>query len=128
MNLIETEVMCVDGGFRLSVGNDMAFQIPGETLDQAVQKALGEMLRVRVGIRPQKIAVGAGGVRVRVVSNQWLGDQSHIAGECAGNMLIAVTPHRIAARPGDVVQFALEPRHLHVFGTDGRCIRHAEVS
>jgi len=83
---------------------------------------------LRVGIRPQKIAVGTGDVRVRVVSNQWLGDQSHIAGECAGNLLIAVTPSRIAARPGDTVQFALEPRHLHIFGSDGACIRHAEVS
>jgi multiple sugar transport system ATP-binding protein len=128
MNLIETEVARADGGFRLWAGSEIAFQIPGETLDDAARKALGEAPRVRVGIRPQKSAVGAGDVRVRVASNQWLGDQSHIAGECAGNMLIAVTPNRIAARPGDVVQFALEPRHLHLFGADGSCIRHAEVS
>jgi len=83
---------------------------------------------VRIGIRPQKIAVGTGDVRVRVVSNQWLGDQSHIAGECAGNLLIAVTPSRIAARPGDIVQFGLEPRRLHIFGSEGTCVRHAEVS
>ncbi len=66
-------------------------------------------------------------MRVRVVSNQWLGDQSHVAGECGGNLLIAVTPSRIAARPGDIVPFALEPRHLHIFGADGACIRHAEA-
>jgi multiple sugar transport system ATP-binding protein len=62
---------------------------------------------------------------VRVVSNQWLGDQSHIAGECAGHLLIAVTSNRIAARPGEVIPFALEPRDLHIFGADGTCIRHA---
>jgi multiple sugar transport system ATP-binding protein len=83
---------------------------------------------VRVGIRPQKVAVGTGDVRVRVVSNQWLGDQSHVAGECAGRLLIAVTPGKVAARPGDVISFSLEPRHLHIFGADGNCIRHAEVS
>ncbi|MGY8666592.1 ABC transporter ATP-binding protein [Bradyrhizobium sp. UFLA05-109] len=126
MNLLETDVAPADGGFRLSVGSDIAFRIPGDTLDQAARRSLEPGKRVRVGIRPQKVAVGTGDVRVRVVSNQWLGDQSHVAGECAGHLLIAVTPNRIAARPGDVIPFALEPRHLHIFGADGACIRHAE--
>jgi multiple sugar transport system ATP-binding protein len=128
MNLLETEVARTDGGFRLSVGTDMAFQIPGDTLDAAARKALQQAPRLRVGIRPQKIAVGTGDVHLRVVSNQWLGDQSHVAAECAGNLLIAVTASRIAARPQDSIAFALEPRHLHIFGPDGICIRHAEVS
>ncbi|MCP3467674.1 ABC transporter ATP-binding protein [Bradyrhizobium sp. CCGUVB23] len=126
MNLLETGVAPADSGFRLSVGSDIAFQIPGDTLDQAARRSLEQGNRVRVGIRPQKVAVGTGDVRVRVVSNQWLGDQSHVAGECAGHLLIAVTPNRIAARAGDVIPFALEPRHLHIFGADGTCIRHAE--
>jgi multiple sugar transport system ATP-binding protein len=128
MNLLEADVTRSDDGFRLSIGPDVAFQIGDDTLDDAAQKTLREMPRAQVGIRPQKIGVGAGEVRVRVVSNQWLGDQSHVAGECAGKVLIAVAPSRIAARPGDVVPFALEPRHLHIFGADGVCIRHAEAS
>ncbi len=84
--------------------------------------------RCAIGIRPQKIAVGTGDVQVQVISNQWLGDQSHVAGECGGNQLIAVTPSRVAARPGDVIPFALDPRHLHIFGADGVCIRHAEAA
>lgn len=128
MNLLETEVKRTDGGFCLSAGADMVFQIRGDTLDKAAQRALEVTPRVQVGIRPQNIAVGSGEVRLRIVSNQWLGDQSHVAGECAGKLLIAVTSKRIAARPGDVIQFALEPRHLNVFGVDGICIRHAEVS
>ena len=128
MNLLETDVSRSEGGFRLSVSRDVAFEIRGDALDCAAQKALEETPRVRVGIRPQKIAVGTGEVRVRIVSNQWLGDQSHIAGESGGKLLIAVTPSRVTARPGDSFQFALDPRHLHIFGADGTCIRHAEVS
>nr|WP_050424485.1 ABC transporter ATP-binding protein [Bradyrhizobium tropiciagri] len=128
MNLLEAAVTRTDGGFRLSVGTDMAFDIGGAGLDGEAAKALAGTFQVRIGIRPQKIAVGTGDVRVKVVSNQWLGDQSHIAGDGGGRMLIAVTPGRVAARPGDIVPFALEPRHLHIFGSDGTCLRHAEVT
>jgi multiple sugar transport system ATP-binding protein len=128
MNLLEADVSRSNGGVRLFVGRDVSFDIAGKTLDPAAQKVLETTPRVRIGIRPQKIGTGAGNVRVRVVSNQWLGDQSHVAGEFGGNLLIAVTPSRISARPGDILAFALEPRHMHIFGADGACIRHAEVS
>lgn len=126
MNLLETDVAAADGDFRLSAGPDIAFHVPSGTLDPATQRALAQSKRVRVGIRPQKVTVGSGDVQVRVMSNQWLGDQAHVAGECAGNQLIAVTSSRVAARPGDVIPFALDSRHLHIFGADGVCIRHAE--
>ena len=128
MNLLGADVSRANGGFRLSVNRDVAFAIAAGTLDRAAQKALQENPSVRVGIRPHKIVVGTGDVRARVVSNQWLGDQSHIAADCGGKLLIAVTPNRIAARAGDTIPFALDPRHLHIFGADGSCIRHAEAS
>lgn len=128
MNLLEAEVARADGGFRLSIGPDVAFQLDEPTLDLAAGRALANSPRLRIGIRPQKISVGSGDVRVRVVSNQWLGDQSHVAGECDGRLLIAVTPNKVAARPGDILPFALESRHLHLFGADGNCIRHAEAA
>ena len=128
MNLLDTEVARADGGFCLSFGPDLALRLDGRTLDAAAGRALEQSARLRVGIRPQKISVGSGDVRVRVVSNQWLGDQSHVAGECDGRLLIAVTPNKIAARPGDILPFALEARHLHLFGADGNCIRHAEAA
>ncbi|WP_426443118.1 ABC transporter ATP-binding protein [Bradyrhizobium genosp. P] len=128
MNLLDADVITSDGGFRLSIGSGMTFDISASGLDVAAARALGETAQVRIGIRPQKIAVGTGNVPVKVVSNQWLGDQSHVAGDCGGRMLIAVTQGRVAVRPGDIVPFALEPRHFHIFGIDGTCIRHAEVS
>jgi multiple sugar transport system ATP-binding protein len=128
MNILDAVVARSDGGFRFSVTSDLAIEIPGDSFSPAAQAALAEAGRMRIGIRPQKIGIGTGDVRVRVVSNQWLGDQSHIAGDCAGNLLIAVASNRIAAKPGDIVSFALEPRHLHVFGADGLCIRHAEAA
>jgi multiple sugar transport system ATP-binding protein len=128
MNVLDAAVTRVEGGLRLSVTPDVMFECPAEMFTPAAQKVLENAQRVRIGIRPQKIGIGTGNLRVRVVSNQWLGDQSHVAGDCAGNPLIAVTPNRVAAKPGDIVGFALEPRHLHIFGADGVCVRHAEVA
>jgi len=127
MNLLETAVAPEEGGFRLSAGSDVAFHIARQTLNVAAQQALVRADRIKVGIRPQRIAIGSGEARLRVVSNQWLGDQSHIAGECAGHLLVAVTSSKVAARPGDIVPCALESRHLHIFGADGVCVRHAEA-
>jgi multiple sugar transport system ATP-binding protein len=128
MNVLDATVARADGGFRFSVRPDVILDIPGETFSAAAQRGLEAAPRVRIGIRPQKIGIGTGDVRVRVVSNQWLGDQSHVAGDCGGNLLIAVAPNRVLARPGDIVSFALEPRHLHVFGADGAGFRHAEAA
>jgi multiple sugar transport system ATP-binding protein len=128
MNVLDAAVARSDGGFRFSAAADLTFEVAGGTFSPAARKALEDTPRVRIGIRPQKIGIGTGDVRMRVVSNQWLGDQSHVAGDCAGNLLIAVTPGRVLVRPGDIVPFALEPRHLHVFGADGTCIRQAEVA
>lgn len=127
MNLLDTAVAQQEGGFRLSAGADIAFNIPNQSLDPKAQQTLAQAERIKVGIRPQRIAIGSGEARLRVVSNQWLGDQSHIAGECAGHLLVAVTSRKIAARPGDVVPCGLEAGHLHLFGADGVCIRHAEA-
>ena len=128
MNVLDATVARSDGGFRFAVTPDVTFDIPGGTFNPSAQKGLKDGLRVRIGIRPQKIEIGTGDVRVRVISNQWLGDQSHVAGDCGGNLLIAVASSRISARPGDIVPFALEPRHLHVFGPDGAGFRHAEAA
>ena len=128
MNMLDATVVRFDGGFRLCATSDVCFEIPGGTFSLAAQKALENAQHVRIGIRPQKIGIGTGDVRVRVISNQWLGDQSHVAADCGGNLLIAVAPGRISARPGDIVSFALEPRHLHIFGADGAGFRHAEAA
>ncbi|CCD93535.1 putative sugar ABC transporter, ATP-binding protein [Bradyrhizobium sp. ORS 375] len=127
MNLLDTAVTPEESGFRLSAGSDLAFHISLQTLDVMAQQTLAQAQQIKVGIRPQRIAIGTGESRLRVVSNQWLGDQSHVAGECAGHLVVAVTQGKVAARPGDVVPCTLDARHLHIFGADGVCVRHAEA-
>src|SRR3954469_21154346 len=42
MNLMDTAVSQEEGGFRFSIGSDVAFQIRGDVLEPAAEKALGE--------------------------------------------------------------------------------------
>ena len=51
----------------------------------------------------------------RVVSNQWLGDQSHLAMEVAGKLMVAVAHAPIPAKVGEDMQFGVSASDLHVF-------------
>jgi multiple sugar transport system ATP-binding protein len=62
------------------------------------------------------VALGAaGGELARVVSNQWLGDQSHLALAVAGKLLVAVSHVRVRAAIGESVSYALGAPDLHIF-------------
>ena len=59
-----------------------------------------------IGIRPAlQSALGAGPHSApAIVSNQWLGDQSHLALDVAGKLLVAVSHAPIAAKAGESVR------------------------
>src|SRR6266702_7324919 len=58
MNMLDATAARSDGGFRFSVGPDVSFEIPGETLSATARKGFEDAPRVRIGIRPQKIGIG----------------------------------------------------------------------
>src|SRR5262245_3065686 len=69
----------------------------GPTLDlaaalpQAVRGAIGRRDRAVIGVRPHAVRLGSGSQSARIVSNQWLGDQSHLALAVAGKLMVAVS-------------------------------------
>lgn len=71
--------------------------------------------RVVLGLRPHRLRLGGDAAKGVVVSNQWLGNQAHVAIEAAGHMLIAVHPTHITARVDETVGFDFDPADLHVF-------------
>ena len=83
-------------------GDHVRFSIPGgptlnyasADIPQRVRAALGSRARVVVGVRPHSVRLGAGPQAARVVSNQWLGDQTHVALDVAGKLLVAVSHAR----------------------------------
>jgi multiple sugar transport system ATP-binding protein len=100
--------------FRLD--NGPSFSFGNNELGPDVRAAIGDRRKVVIGVRPHRIALGAaGGEPARVVSNQWLGDQSHLALAVAGKLLVAVSHRQVRAAIGESVSYALRAPDLHIF-------------
>ena len=83
-----------------------------------------------LGVRPHAVHIGRHGFKARVVTCQWLGDQTHVAAEVAGRTVVSVAHDRvISAKPGSEVCSQLAPQDLHLFdaGT-GTAIAHGGVA
>jgi multiple sugar transport system ATP-binding protein len=124
--------------FEASVVNaeTVAFVVPeGPTLTYAnsemphtVRAAIGKRGKVIIGVRPHGVRLGGGENKSRVVSNQWLGDQSHLATEVAGRLMVAVTHSPIAVRTGETVTYRVAAADLHVFdAATGAAISHGSA-
>ncbi|MAA69582.1 MAG: ABC transporter ATP-binding protein, partial [Deltaproteobacteria bacterium] len=126
MNTFAAEVNPVGKGFQFQL------EETGELLDyQAVdfQQNLRDQLiqhkRVMLGLRPHAVKLGKGALKAQVISNQWLGDQSHIAAEFANRIVVAVSHQREAFKLDENVPFHLEASDIHFFNAEnGNAIAH----
>ena len=110
-------VLDIDGGPSLDFG--------GAGLSDPVRALVGARRKVVAGVRPHKIQLGSGPFSARVVSNQWLGDQSHVAAEVAGKLLVGVSPTRIRAKIGETIAYGVAPQDLHLFDAEtGMALAH----
>jgi multiple sugar transport system ATP-binding protein len=116
-------------------GNMVTFSIEGSDGQRLVYKAadFSSELRQRLkqdpslmlGVRPHAVHIGGQGLKARVVTCQWLGDQTHIAAEIAGRTVVSVSHEQISTRPGSEVMLRIAAPDLHVFAAgDGAAIAH----
>ena len=89
---------------------------------------LRSLERVTIGVRPHALRSGAGPIRTRVSSCQWLGDQTHIAAELGTMTVVSVSHDKIRAPAGQELLLSIQPSDLHLFDTDtGRALAHGGV-
>jgi len=100
---------------RFAVKDGPTFDFASAELPPNVRQAIGRRDRAVIGIRPHAIKLGAGANAARIVSNQWLGDQSHLAMDVAGKLLVAVSHKPIAAKAGETISYGVGAADLHVF-------------
>ncbi|MBA4096607.1 MAG: ABC transporter ATP-binding protein [Rhodospirillum sp.] len=84
--------------------------------------------RVRLGIRPHLIEIGANGsadATGKVITNHWLGDQSHICFEIGGCSVVGVTDKPVEAQAGDALSVRFPLGAVHLFDAEsGRALAH----
>ncbi len=129
MNVFAAEARGGSGRLRLRLDHGSELDYPEDAFEAGVRARMLECRRIVLGVRPHAVSVAAEGhagpLRARVTANQWLGDQTHIAAEFAGGLLVAVEHHRAAVRPGETIGIAFAADDLHVFDAEsGAALSH----
>lgn len=116
MNVFDAAVVRTDDRTTFELDHGPSFGFGDNELGPEVRQAIGNRRRIVIGIRPHRIALGGGcGETARVVSNQWLGDQSHVAMAVAGKLMVAVSHVRVRATVGESVPYGVRAQDLHLF-------------
>jgi multiple sugar transport system ATP-binding protein len=69
--------------------------------------------------------LNSGANEAKIVSNQWLGDQSHLAFDVAGKLMVAVAFSEVNAARGEAMRYDIPSAKLHVFdAASGRAVSH----
>jgi len=126
MNIFAGEVIAARDGVALTgFGPDgkpaFALAAPGLELDASRSR------KVHIGIRPHLIQTGTGASDAtgRVITNHWLGDQSHICFDVGGATVVGVTDKPLAAKPGDALPVRFPLRAIHLFDPEtGDALAH----
>ena len=117
MNVFEAAVDRSGGGLVYRIANGPSIDAGVHASNPATNTALGARQTVTIGIRPHKVRIGEGALNARLVSNQWLGDQSHLALSVADRVVVGVSHDRVAAARGEEVAYDIRAADLHVFDT-----------
>ena len=115
MNVFHASVERTGDRTAFTLDNGPCFSFGSNELGPEVREAIGNRRKVVIGVRPHRVALGQGCQAARVVSNQWLGDQSHLAMAVAGRLLVAVSHVRVRAAVGESVTYGLRAQDLHIF-------------
>jgi multiple sugar transport system ATP-binding protein len=107
MNLIHGR-LATEGGQRRFV-SDAGLNLP------VPEVAARDGQTVTYGVRPEHIAIGAGGIPMRVVVVEPTGSETQVYAKAGLDMIDAIVRERIRAKPGDEVPFVIDPSQVHLF-------------
>lgn len=109
--------------FQFADGAELSYA--KSAFDPDVLERLIETGNVMLGIRPHAVKREKTGASAKVLTNQWLGDQTHIAASFAEGVIVLVEHDRSVLGDGEEIAIALDPSDLHVFDPDtGNAISH----
>jgi multiple sugar transport system ATP-binding protein len=136
MNIFAAAVRPASNGLGIDALNpagEPAFRLhlSSEAASTLRERVAGER-PCRIGVRPHRIVVGGGDghdAMGRIVTNHWLGDQTHVCLDIGGCMVIGVADGPIQARLGEMVPVRFPLDALHLFDAEtGRALLHGLVA
>jgi multiple sugar transport system ATP-binding protein len=128
MNVFDAKVE-VGERVRFMVESGPLLDFSANEFSEAARREIAKRQRIIIGVRPHDVRLHAGSNEARVVSNQWLGDQSHLAFDVAGKLMVAVAFSEVGATRGDVMRYDVPAAKLHVFDLEsGKAVSHGAAA
>jgi multiple sugar transport system ATP-binding protein len=125
MNVLSTKVRPAAKGVSFDLPDGQLLSYGGNELSAPVRNVLLNQSEIVIGVRPHALHVGQGPLKGKIISCQWLGDQTHVAIEVAGKTLVSVAHERVIAKPGETVGLSILGSDLHLFDANtGIAISH----
>jgi multiple sugar transport system ATP-binding protein len=129
MNVFPARVRRTDGRLDFVMDGGGVLSYLAKEFSPAVAKIAEERTQLALGARPHALKAAGGAIKGKVVSCQWLGDQTHLAVEIAGRLAVSVSHEKIAAPVGAEMAFSIDSADLHLFDpADGRALAHGGAS
>ena len=122
MNLVPGTVLGTDaGGLAVELDGGHRMTLPVDAQSGLVGS------RVEVGIRPEDISLGAGGLALTPRVIERLGGASITYGEIGGTKFCAALPGDAALQRGTEIGVTVDPAACHVFDADGQVLRRRQA-
>jgi multiple sugar transport system ATP-binding protein len=115
MNVFPATASLSDGTLTFDLTGGLDLRYPESAFDPRVRKMVLDRRQVVIGVRPYAVHRAEQGAAARVVANQWLGDQSHIAASFAGKTIVLVEHDRAHLAEGEPIRVDIRPQDLHIF-------------
>lgn len=125
MNVFPATASLRDGKLQLGLPGGQDLVYTESAFAPQVRDAVMARRNVVIGVRPYAVHRRQNGAAARVVANQWLGDQSHIAASFAEGTIVLVEHDRARLSVGEQIAVQLQPDDLHIFDAQsGAAISH----
>lgn len=125
MNVLQASVEILPDTLRFKLTDGATLDYPHNHFSPALLERLQRTPALTLGVRPYAIKRSRNGPAASVVTNQWLGDQTHVSAAFAGTSLVLVEHDRTHLSQGDTFGISIAAQDLHMFDADsGAAIAH----
>ena len=125
MNVFPSKLRKANGRIEFETGGGAVLSYAATDFPTPLADLANERGQLTLGARPHALKLGGGTIKGKVVSCQWLGDQTHLAVEIGGRLAVSVAHEKITAPIGSEIAFSIDSADLHIFDpTDGRALAH----